>query len=228
MKLGPTSALCIFAVLGISSAVQRSTAQASTSPAPNSIGPQAVKMILKHFAINPLASDPATHQPLRTDGSWSLGKARPASCPQSGTCVEVFYDVPAQSAKCSWVVSLNQDATDGAILDENPDADAYMVRMLTATEAAQLIKSRSTPVWAPIAKAANVSGVVVLSVLVDKSGELQRSRPVSGPPMLIPSCMDAVKKWSFMPMSLGPRTVPYQVQLVFTFNSLTGKVKAEP
>jgi len=211
-----------------SCALAQSNTQSARTPVAETAGPQAVKIVLKHFAINPLAADASTHQPLRTDGTWSLSKNRPALCPQASTCVEVFYEVPNQSAKCSWIIVPDEGGMDGSILDENNDADTYMVRMLTSAEATPLIKSRITPTWAPIAKAAGVSGTVVTSVLVGKSGEVLRARPVSGPPMLIPASIDAAKKWNFSPMTLGPRTVQYQVQLVFTFYSLTNKVKTEP
>lgn len=185
-----------------------------------SVGPQAVKVVLKHFAVNPLASDPNTHHPLRVDGSWSLSKSRPASC-QQATCVEVFYAVPDQSAKCSWVVSLNESGSDGVILDENSDAETYMVRTLTSSEAASLVKSRSKPVYPPIAIAAQVSGNVIIKVLVDKSGDIQHVRVVSGPPMLLQASIDAAKNWKFMPMTFNAHTVPYEAELVFTFANVT-------
>jgi len=228
MKLVPGTLSCLIAALSTLCAAGQLSTQALSAPAATSVGPQAVKVVLKHFVINPFASDPSTQHPLRSDGSWSFSKNRPASCPQVPTCVEVFYAVPAQSAKCSWVIALDETSTDGTIVDENSDADTYMVRTLKGPEIVPFIKSRIIPAWAPIAKAAGVSGVVVVSVLVGKSGEVLRTPPVSGPPMLIPTCVDAAKKWSFVPMTVGARPVQYQVQLVFTFNSLTGKVKAEP
>jgi hypothetical protein len=199
-------------------------AQTPNASAAASIGPQAVKVVLKHFTMNPLAADPTTHQPLRADGNWSVGKDRPTSCPLSaGTCVEVFYTVPEQSAKCSWVLSLDENGMDGTFLDENDDTGNYMVRTVADSEALPLIKSRTKPVYPPIAIAARVSGPVVMKVLVDKSGEVQRVGAVSGPAMLVQASINAAKKWTFMPM-----TMQYVVELVFTFTSRDGNIKMAP
>jgi TonB family protein len=207
--------------------------QSANAPVATSVGPQAVKIVLKHFAINPLASDPNSHQPLRTDGSWSLGKNRPASCPETAAnCVEVFYAVPDQSAKCSWTISLEEGGADGTVLDENDDAETYMLRNLSDKEATAFVKSRSKPVMPPIAAAARVSGTVIVRVLVDKAGQVQHVWPVSGHPMLIQASIDAAKTWNFVPMTIGTRTVQYQVQLVFTFypaiGSMPGAIKMAP
>ena len=210
---------------------QAQEAQTSTEFAAvaTSLGPQAVKVVLKHFTINPQRLDPNTHQPLRTDGSWSINKSRPESCPEAArTCVEVFYVVPDQSARCSWITSLDESGADGVVLDVNEDADNYMVRVLSGSEAAPFIRSRIKPVFPPIARAARVSGSVITKVLVGRSGEVQLVRPVSGPAMLVPASIDAAKKWSFTPMTIGARTFQYEVQLVFTFDAQFGMVKIAP
>jgi TonB family protein len=136
-------------------------------------------------------------------------------------CVEVFYTVPEQSAKCSWVISLNEGGTDGIVLDESEDTDNYMVRTISGTEALPFIKSRSKPVFPPIAIVARVSGDVTTRVLVSKSGDLQQVRVVSGPPMLQQASIDAAKNWKFTPMTIGTRTVQYEVELVFTYALIT-------
>jgi TonB family protein len=194
-----------------------------------------VKVVLKHFTIDPAASDPNTHKPLGTDGSWSIGKNRPAVCPEAASsCVEVFYAIPDQAAKCSWVISLDATGADGAILGENDDAVTYMTRTLAANEAAAYIKSRSKPVVPPIAAAAHVSGPVVVRVVVGKTGEVQLTGIVSGPAMLQQASIDAARKWSFLPLTVGARTVPYELRLVFTFyppigsGTMPGAVKMAP
>jgi len=198
-----------------------------------SIGPQAVKVLLKHVTINPLASDPNTHKPLGTDGSWSIAKTRPQACPQSSAkCVEVIYAVPGQSAKCSWVLALDGAGADGTILDENDDAGTYMVRTLSDSEAKPLIASRARPVTPPIAVAARVSGTVAMKVLVGTTGEIEHVAVVSGPAMLQQASLDAARKWTFKPMTINARPVRYEVALVFTFyppiGSMPGAIKMTP
>ncbi|MGA9672338.1 MAG: energy transducer TonB [Terracidiphilus sp.] len=233
MKSGPESVLWLVAVYGLAFGVAQLEAQPSNAPTSTAVGPQAVKVVLKQFTINQLASDPNTHHPLRTDGSWSISKNRPVACSQAATtCVEVFYEVPDQSAKCSWVISLDESDTDGKVLDENDDAESYMVRTLTGSEATSFVKSRSKPVVPPIALAVHVSGTVAAELLVGKAGDVQKVSSVNGPPMLQAASIDAAKKWTFMPMTIGTRTVQYQVPLVFTFYpwiaSMPGAIKTTP
>lgn len=226
MRLGRIAVFQFGAVFGIVCGTANLPAQSPNGSPAASIGAQAVKVVLKHFTINPLAADPNTHQPLRADGSWSIGKDRPSACPQSAeTCVEVFYTVAEQSAKCSWAVSLDENGTDGTILDENDDTDNYMVRTVSDSEALPLIKSRAKPVYPPIALAARVTGPVVMTALVGKTGEVQRVGVVSGPPMLIQTSIDAVKKWTFVPMTAGTRALPYEVRLVFTFSLIPSDLR---
>ena len=72
MRFCGAGVLWLFTACGLSIAVVHLGAQGLSAPnassvGPHSVGPQAVKVILKHFAINQLASDPNTHQPLRVD-----------------------------------------------------------------------------------------------------------------------------------------------------------------
>jgi hypothetical protein len=208
--------VCAVAVLALGSTP--AWPQADSPPNPASLGAQAVAVVLKHYAMNPVVDNPTTGVPLPTNGSWSLGKTRPAACPQTDDkCVEVFYDVPAASAHCSWVVQLNTDSSDGQFLDENDAAATYLVRVLSPNEAAALVNKRKNPVYPPIALAGRVTGEVLLNVIVGKKGEFQMAHVLGGNPMLQWTSIEAAHKWTFKPFILGHRAVPYQVKLVFKF-----------
>jgi TonB family protein len=196
------------------------------------LGKQAAGVVLKHYAMDPLALDSKTQQPLPRDGGWSISKARPASCPQtSDPCVEVFYQVPAESVRCSWVVLLNADGADGTFLDENDDAERYFIRTVMPNEAEPFINTRKKPTFPAIGTAAHISGTVVISVLVGKSGEVQKATVVSGPPMFRAAAADAAQQWNFKPMMVGARAVPYHIGLWFAFRitgPLSGAVETTP
>ena len=195
------------------------TQQQGASPS-LSVGEKAVNAVLKHYSLNPLALDPATGKALPTDGAWSIGKTAPTSCPQSTQlCVEVFYRVPTTAVQCSWVVLLNADGTDGTFIDENDAAPRYLLRKLSQSEAGSLIQSRSKPSYPPIAMAAHVKGVVVMNAVVDETGHMQKVVVVSGPEMLRTASLDAARKWTFTPTTVGAKTVPYEVQLIFNFKT---------
>ena len=185
-----------------------------------SVGPQAVKVVLKHYAMNPLALDPKTKEALPGNGGWSIGNARSVSCPQTTeTCVEVFYQVPTESVRCSWVVLLSDDGTDGKFLDENDDAEHYLLPMISGSETHALVTNRKKPVYPPIAIAAHQSGTVTVNAIVGKSGDVQQIVSTGGPGLLRVAAADAARGWSLKPMTVGSRVVPYEVQLTFTFRT---------
>jgi len=185
-----------------------------------SVGTQAVSVVLKHYAMNPLALTPKTGHALPGDGTWSLSKSSPASCPQTKeTCVGISYQVPAESVRCYWVVLLNEDGTDGTFLEENDDSEHYLLRKVLPGEATTLVDRRQKPLYPPIAMAAHISGTVVMEAMVGKSGEVQKIALVSGPTMVQPASLDAARQWSFKPMMVGSRAVPYEIQLVFAFRT---------
>ena len=205
------SFLCAVAVAG-------AAAQAVAQPA--LAGQQAVSVVLKHYAVNPAAIDAKTGKALPGDGGWSVSKTPPPACPQTAApCLEVFYQVPAEGVRCAWTVLLNPDGADGSILDENDDAERYLLRRVSGSEAAAQVSARRMPVYPPIAKAAHVSGVVVINVIVGKSGEVQSAIQFGGPPMLTGAAIDAANHWSFKPLTVGARTVPYDIKVQFTFHT---------
>ena len=198
----------------------RGRAQQESPQAPVPVEKLAVSAVLKRYAINPLALDPKTAHPLPRDGKWSVSNVRPVSCPQTTeTCLEVFYRVAAESVQCSWIVLLNRDSVDVKFLDENDDAEHYMTPMVSQNEAKALVNTRKKAVFPPIAIAAHVTGTVVLDVFVGKTGEVQKVAVESGPAMEQQAALDAARNWSFKPMMVGTRAVPYATQLAFTFRT---------
>src|SRR6202034_2765713 len=62
---------------------------------------------------------------------------------------------------------------------------------------------KTQPVYPPIAKAARVSGTVVLQATISKTGTIENLRVISGPAMLQEAAMDAVKSWRYRPYLLN-------------------------
>jgi TonB family protein len=210
----------VWSMAALAGAITAGSAQQGSPPDSASIGKQAVSVVLKHYAMNPGSLDSKTGQPLPRNGNWSVGKTSPANCPQTKQpCIEVFYEIPAESVRCSWVVLLNEDGTDGTFLDENDDTERYLRRRVSQSEAKALIKSRKKPIFPPIAVMAHASGAVVVEVQVGKSGAVEKVALVSGPSMEQKASTDAAKDWSFKPLMVGKRAVQYEVQLVFTFRT---------
>jgi TonB family protein len=75
---------------------------------------------------------------------------------------------------------------------------------------------RVEPVYPPLAKAAHVSGAVVVEVTIDESGTVQSARAISGHPLLKDAAVQAAQGWKFQPTSLSG--TPVKVIGTITFN----------
>jgi protein TonB len=81
-----------------------------------------------------------------------------------------------------------------------------------------MLLNKTTPIYPPIAKAARVSGTVVLQATISKTGTIENLRVVSGPAMLQQAALDAVRSWRYKPYMLNsePVEVETSVNVVFT------------
>jgi TonB family protein len=97
-------------------------------------------------------------------------------------------------------------------------AGAKRVIVLSAAEAVKRLVESVPPVYPPIAKAARVSGTVVLQAIISKTGSIENLHVVSGPAMLRQSALDAVKTWRYRPYLLDnqPVEVDTTVNVIFT------------
>jgi protein TonB len=77
---------------------------------------------------------------------------------------------------------------------------------------------KTQPVYPPIAKAARVSGTVVLQATISKQGTIENLRVLSGPAMLQQAARDAVMTWRYKPYLLNnePVEVETTVNVIFT------------
>jgi protein TonB len=76
---------------------------------------------------------------------------------------------------------------------------------------------RVDPIYPPLARQVHVQGVVIIDAILDEQGNVVEAKIVSGPPLLIQSAMDAVKKWKYEPTYLNDQPVPVQLNVTVTF-----------
>jgi protein TonB len=88
---------------------------------------------------------------------------------------------------------------------------------ISAGVAVGLVIQKTTPVYPPLAKAAHVSGTVVIQATISKNGGVGNLRVVSGPAMLRQSALDAVKNWRFRPYLLDGEPVEVDTAVNVTF-----------
>lgn len=84
-----------------------------------------------------------------------------------------------------------------------------------------LLIHRVEPGYPPLARAARVQGEVVLSAVIDTTGQIQNLQLVSGHPMLVPAALSAVKQWRYKPYLLNgqPTEVETTITVIFTLSS---------
>src|SRR6185312_3875221 len=99
-----------------------------------------------------------------------------------------------------------------AQLPQHPGA----VRISAAVMAGQIL-SRVDPIYPDIARAAGVSGEVVLHAIIGKSGEIQALQAISGPEMLKGAAIEAVKQWTYRPYLLNGEPTEVDTTITVTF-----------
>lgn len=77
---------------------------------------------------------------------------------------------------------------------------------------------RSEPQYPPLAKAARISGSVVVEVTVDEAGNVIAVRDLSGHPLLRSAAMQAARQWKFSPTLLSGQPVKVVGTITFNFN----------
>jgi protein TonB len=76
------------------------------------------------------------------------------------------------------------------------------------------------PEYPFIAKAAHVEGTVVIDAIISRSGSIESTRVLSGPPMLQAAALTAVRQARYRPFLLNGQ--PTEVQTTITINFRMG------
>jgi TonB family protein len=95
--------------------------------------------------------------------------------------------------------------------------DAGPVRVSAAVLDGQIL-TRVDPVYPPSARAAGVSGAVVLHAIIGADGTMQQLSVVSGPEMLKGAAIEAVRQWTYKPFLLNGDPVAVDTTITVTFS----------
>jgi len=90
------------------------------------------------------------------------------------------------------------------------------VRVSAGVQQGNLV-NRVNPAYPPIAKAARISGTVILQAEISKQGTIENLHVLSGHPMLVQSALDAVKQWRYKPYLLNGEPVPVETTITVNF-----------
>ncbi|MBS1799006.1 MAG: energy transducer TonB [Acidobacteria bacterium] len=76
------------------------------------------------------------------------------------------------------------------------------------------------PAYPAIARAAGISGAVVIEAIISKTGAIESLHVISGPPMLREAALDAIRSARYRPYLLNGE--PTEIQTTFTVNFKIG------
>jgi protein TonB len=80
-----------------------------------------------------------------------------------------------------------------------------------------LLVHKIQPPYPKIAQAARITGVVELKAIIGKDGNIKELQALSGPPLLIPAAINAVKQWHYRPYLLNGEAVEVETSVTVTF-----------
>lgn len=92
------------------------------------------------------------------------------------------------------------------------------VARLTSSMLEGMLISKTTPAYPTIARAAHVSGTVVLAAIISKEGTIVNLHVQSGNAMLTDAAMQAVKTWRYRPYLLNGQPVEVETTINVVFS----------
>jgi len=119
--------------------------------------------------------------------------------------------------------SSNSGVISGVISSKPPLSNSPLqgrVRISQGVSIGLLLKKVS-PHYPDDARQARIQGQVVVQVLIDKNGDVEKATLVSGHPSLAPAALEAVKQWKYKPYLLNNQPMAVETQVVINF-SLAG------
>ncbi|HEY7353451.1 MAG TPA: energy transducer TonB [Terriglobales bacterium] len=125
-----------------------------------------------------------------------------------------------QSKPATGLVAYSAEVPSAPAADTG-DARSKPVRVRVSQAVTQaMVSTRVPPVYPRDAKIARIQGSVVMSVVIDRNGNVQSLKVISGHPMLAQAAIDAVKHWKYRPYLLNgdPVEVDTQVTVNFTLS----------
>ncbi len=90
------------------------------------------------------------------------------------------------------------------------------IRVEEKTQSRKIVY-KVTPVYPAIAKTEGIRGTVRLRAFIDTQGNVQALQYLSGPPLLVPATLRAVRRWEYKPTFLNGKPVNVETTIDVTF-----------
>jgi protein TonB len=80
-----------------------------------------------------------------------------------------------------------------------------------------LLIQKFEPKYPTLAVQARITGQVVLTAIISKTGEIENLALVAGHPMLVPAAIAAVKQWRYRPYLLNGEPIEVETTITVMF-----------
>lgn len=97
-----------------------------------------------------------------------------------------------------------------------PTAGPERVRVSGEVQQAELV-NKVMPRYPAEAKQAGIEGTVRMEVVIGADGKVLRTEVISGPPLLVPAALEAVRQWTYKPTLLNGQPVEVITQVDVNF-----------
>jgi periplasmic protein TonB len=127
---------------------------------------------------------------------------------------------PGDEAPPSAPAAVSMDDNSGvssALFGASKAKVAPHVVPISAGVADGMILRKTPPIYPKFAQDAHVTGKVVLKATITKQGTIEGVQVVSGPKMLAPAAVDAVKTWKYKPYMLDNQPVAVETEVTIIF-----------
>ena len=146
-------------------------------------------------------------RPLQVDVTFSSGQRQTLVARNSAIHIDLQQNSPSASA-----LSAGSPVA-GTETSSSPGAQ---VRFSGGT--LEILGRPKEPVYPLPAQLANVQGSVVLQASIGQDGNVEDVQVISGPAMLTPAALEAVKQWHFKPHYEAGKTVPTATRITVSFS----------
>ena len=123
--------------------------------------------------------------------------------------------VPIASGIASAPPRAAQEQTQGGAKEQPEPSQGVRVG---PGEMAKLLVKKVNPSYPDAAKKAGIQGVVVLTAVISKDGDIEMLQIVSGHPALAPAAIEAVKQWKYRPYLVQGKPTEVKTRIEVNFS----------
>jgi protein TonB len=130
-------------------------------------------------------------------------------------------DEPPPSAPAAVTMDDNTGVSGSVFGSASKAKVAPHVVAISAGVADGMILRKTPPVYPKFAQDAHITGKVVLKATITKQGTIEGVQVLSGPKILAPAAVEAVKTWKYKPYTLDNQPVSVETDITIVFGSVS-------